>query len=86
MQCMSYANKYSNYDVNYDYNGHSMLLEAIRCYYRTTTLGETSYIAFKRLKAWMLLDMIQSLDISCGFGVYLVYLVTWQFKSIQLSE
>jgi hypothetical protein len=59
MHCMSCADKYSNYTVNYGNNGLSMLLEAIRHYYRTLILRETGYVAFKRLKAWMLLDGIQ---------------------------
>lgn len=71
MQCLSYVNKLSHYDVDYDYNDLSMRLEAIRRYYRTTSSQETSYGVFKRLKAWMLLVVIQSLDVSCGFDVFL---------------
>jgi hypothetical protein len=55
---MSY-DKCSNYDVNYDSNGLSMLVEEIRRYFRTLALRETNYLALERLKAWLLLDMIE---------------------------
>jgi hypothetical protein len=74
MQCMSCADKYSKYDVNCDYNGLSMLLEAI-CRSRSPSLREMRYAPFKSLKALILHDEIQSLDISSGFYTYLVYAV-----------